>query len=85
MPTSREIDILSHSIGWPQNYRNYYAAGQDDVPTCNSLVKQGLMIKRPGGVSWSGYSIYHVTETGKEAVAAFNHRLHSTGNSSGGA
>lgn len=69
MTTDREIDLLAHALGWPTYHRNFYAAGEDDIHTCDNLVQAGLMIKRPGGISWSGFPIYHVTQAGREAVA----------------
>lgn len=62
----REMAILSHAVGWPKNNRNYFAAGEDAIKTCEKLVKYGAMIKR--NLEWSDYPVYQVTPSGRIAL-----------------
>jgi hypothetical protein len=63
---SREIEAIKHALGWPKNYRNYFCAGDDDVPTWEGLVAKGLAFERPNHLSPD--RLFHVTSAGKRAL-----------------
>jgi hypothetical protein len=67
-PTSKQLDILRHSLGWPKNYRNHFSTGDGskDFADCEALVAAGLMERRE--ISWIPDNVYFVTELGR-AVA----------------
>ena len=69
MLTEHEIHIMKHALGWPKCYRNFYAAGGDDIKTCNNLVFKGAMIRKKSPVV-SG-EVYQVTPSGEKAVDVF--------------
>jgi hypothetical protein len=71
MLTEREIDVMKHATGWPQNYRNYFAAGGKDVETWRGLVGKGLAYERNTSVCPD--PLFHVTDEGKALLAALSH------------
>src|ERR1039458_7537513 len=70
--TSRQIEILQHSLGLDQYgqgkmYRNHFSRGGDDETVCRELIALGYMQQHPT-TEWLPYFNCSVTEAGKEAV-----------------
>ena len=65
--TERELEIMKHAMGWPERYRNYFAAGVKDLETCESLARKRLMVYRNGSKT-EVYHVYHVTQAGQEIL-----------------
>lgn len=72
---ARQLEVLQHSIGvdqygqGPMN-RNHFCAGGEDVDLCRSLVALGFMVERTASELTGGNPLFHVTESGKQAVRA---------------
>lgn len=65
------LELMRHALGWPKNYRNYFAAspGGHDALAWERLVKRGhaergKVINQPP----HELQIYHVTDAGRAAL-----------------
>ena len=70
--TSKQIEILQHSLGLDQYgqgqmYRNHFCAGPVDEPTCRELIALGYMQQHPTTEIFQDFNC-SVTEDGKQAV-----------------
>lgn len=70
--SKQELQILQHALGVDefgreQVYRNYFAAGPDDIPTCQALIEMGYMRQVATTVMFPDFNC-RVTEEGKAAV-----------------
>ena len=71
--TEEQIDDMLHALGQSQTplrkdmgWRNYYAAGDAEIPSWEDLVKKGYALKRFGPATHS--LIYYVSPAGMAAL-----------------
>lgn len=74
--TPAQLGVLQHSLGVDKHgrgsqYRNHFVAseGHHDWADLLALVAAGLMTRRAGNELTGGADVFHVTESGKAAVA----------------
>ena len=67
--SQRQLEILRHAVGWPENYRNHFCTGEgsDDFEDCEALVAAGIMTRHKKG--WVPDYIYTVGEQGMVLLA----------------
>ena len=67
MLTTDDMDNLRHMLGvderHPRGYRNYFVAGESDVPSMERLREQGLVVKNER-YRLSDDPCYHATVEG---------------------
>lgn len=69
------LHILQHSLGLDEfgqgnPYRNHYVAGGEALDICRDAVTQGLMVEHAATDISGGSPWFHVTDAGKQYVAA---------------
>lgn len=64
--TPEMLQILKHSTGYPESYRNHFATDKNtpDFDSCEKLVSGKLMSRRDAANWMGGGYIYHVTAEG---------------------
>jgi len=71
MITVNDLDNLRHMLGvderCPRGYRNYFVAGDSDVPSMERLRNAGFVVKNERYAMSEG-SCYHATIDGARAV-----------------
>lgn len=75
--TPKQLQILQHALGRdqygrsnsPGNDRNHFCAGEDDEPTCKTLVAMGYMIEHRRTKVFPYYNC-SVTQHGRAAMLA---------------
>jgi hypothetical protein len=63
-----KIDIILHSVGFPEMHRNYFCAslGTEDFRLCKELAESGFM--KIGAFGSAGRLYFHVTLSGLAAA-----------------
>ena len=74
--TPNQLSILQHALGVDQygrgqQYRDYYAAGPEDVPDCRVLIELGLMRQVATTEIFPDFNC-RVTEKGKRSVVSLS-------------
>ena len=66
--TTHQLEMMRHATGDKRDgHRNYFAAGEDDVPAWRDLVAKGLA-SEPRRVEWVPYAFFSVTERGLDVA-----------------
>lgn len=67
--SQRQLEILRHAVGWPNNHRNHFCTGEGsyDFEGCEALVAAGIMTRHKKG--WMPDYIYTVGEQGMILLA----------------
>lgn len=71
--TADELDRMKHATAWPKCYRNHYSADLDgpDGKLWRGLVEKGMAVEQEAMGPFAGKrGMFHVTDTGKAALAA---------------
>lgn len=78
--TKAERHFIRHALGLTRQrvgYRNYYAAGADDVALGRKLCAKGLAVEIPSVPSWPLIVTFLITRAGFDAVAERGESMNS--------
>lgn len=68
--TAPEADLVAHALGWPGNYRNFFAASDPAYVTVwEDLARRGLAYERKNVLGPD--RLFAVTDSGRAALATF--------------